>query len=117
MDCGNKMQIKASQICFWDADKRDQLEVLHTEKAYPPRVKLTFELLGSQPTPLSLLFKFSGSTADMDMEIMLPLGNVPCRKYSEDTVYFHTCMNMFTLMQSHPSLRLLKLTVNNGNSY
>ena len=69
-----KMQIKASQVCYWDADKRDQLELLHRVKAYPPCVKLTLELLGSQPTPLSLLFKFSGSTADINMEIMFPLG-------------------------------------------
>ena len=70
-----KMQIKASQVCYWDDDKRDQLELLHRVKAYPPCIKLTLELLGSQPTPpLSLLFTFSGSTADMDMEIMFPLG-------------------------------------------
>ena len=54
-----------------------QYELLHRVKAYPPCVKLTLEVLGSQPTPVCLLFKFNGSTTDMDMEIILPLGNVP----------------------------------------
>ena len=88
------MQITASQICFWDADKRDQLELLHRVKAYPPCVKLTLEMLESHPTPpLSLLFKFSGSTTDMDMQIMLPLGNVSFDYiFKVHSVLYVTCM-------------------------
>lgn len=67
------LQIKASQIYFWD-DKHDKLELLHMQKVYPPSVELMLEVLESQP--ICLLVKFSGSTTenDMDMEIMLPLG-------------------------------------------
>ena len=67
------MQIKASQVYFWD-DKRDKLELLQADKVYPPSVILTLEVLGN--LPVKLLIKFNGSTADnnMGMEIMLPLG-------------------------------------------
>lgn len=67
------MQIKASQIYFWD-EKRDKLELLHEKKVYPPSVELTLEVLESHPT--QLFIKFDGLTANsnMDMEIMLPLG-------------------------------------------
>ena len=66
------MQVKASQVYFWD--KRDKLELLQADKVYPPSVTLTLEVL--ENLPLNFFIKFNGSTADddMDMEIMLPLG-------------------------------------------
>ena len=69
----NNMQIKASQVYFWD-EKREKLELLQADKVYPPSVELTLEMLESHP--INLFIKFNGTTADneMDMEIMLPLG-------------------------------------------
>ena len=73
------MQIKATQIYFWD-EKRENLpeyiiKQLHEEKIYPPAVELTLRVLETHPT--KLFIKFDGLTAsnNLDMEIMLPLGN------------------------------------------
>lgn len=67
------LQIKASEVYFGD-EKRNKLELLHEEKAYPPSVDLTLEVSESHST--LLFIKFDGLTANsnMNMEIMLPLG-------------------------------------------
>ena len=53
----------------------DKLQLMHEERMYPPKVQLTVETHVSSATTLSIQVQGSKGGDDLDMQIMLPLGN------------------------------------------
>ena len=68
------MQITASQVYFWN-QSAENLERMHKERIYPPKITLTLEVAKSCSTkPLPIQICVSGAQNELDKEVLLPLG-------------------------------------------
>ena len=54
----------------------DELQLMHEERMYPPKVQLTIDSQASSATALSIQVQGSINGDDLDMQIMLPLGKI-----------------------------------------
>ena len=68
------LQIKASDIAFWDKNFTI-MQRKHERKMYPPRVKMTVSIKDSSLTHFVLPVKFVGcKDNELDTDLTLPLG-------------------------------------------
>ena len=67
-------QIKASDVNFWNKSF-EVMQIRHRIKMYPPRVKMTVCIRGSNQQ-FKLPVKFSGCSneSQLDVELIFPLG-------------------------------------------
>ena len=68
------VQIKASDIAFWDKDFT-VMQRKHDKRIYPPRVKITISFKDPSLTQFVLPVQFVGcSENELDTDLSLPLG-------------------------------------------
>ena len=68
------MQVKHSDVDFWEVWGVDycQMELLHQERMYPPRIELMAQLKQSSTHVLSV--HLIGCTDELVLQFLLPLG-------------------------------------------
>ena len=68
------MQVKHSDVDFWElwGVDYDQMELLHQERMYPPRIELTAQLKQSSAHTLSV--HLNGCADELVLQFLLPLG-------------------------------------------